>query len=707
MIRRHRCFLLLLVLFISAALVYQVNLPVLEGNDETHHYNYINWLRTHHTLPDRADPTSSGIVQESGQPPLAYWLTAVWLDLLNMPRQPGDVWHAADARNPWSPVAERRRPTDNINLFVHGANEAAFGHPDIVSSVRAARLVSLAFLIIMVIGAYGAAREVFERESWALVAAALCAFVPLVIYTGVYITNDVGGMAFAALAIWATLRLMRCGATPRRLLLIGILVGLAALSKISTALIVPGIGLALLFDWYDRRIAFQQFIVNGLWIGLPAVLLVAPWMLYGLAVYHDPLGFSAYALLKAPGPAAPAPTLLDVIGALPEMYLSYWAKLGHAQVWLHPLVYALITVIVGLSLVGYLAGPISRRRILWNTLFARQILVMLVMGFLLFIGLLRWLVDLWDVRSTFTGRLMYPAHAAIAILIAGGLYLLAQRLSRSLARLLQFTTIAVFAVISLIVTPPVIYAMFGPPPMLTAQQLPASLRGGPIDFDGTIRFLGYVPDDPIIPLHTLNGMTLCWQVLRPATRPAAYAMKYFDDSGHTVGERTTIFGTGRYPSALWKPGDIFCEGLDLPIFGPLEAGRTYNVILTVLDARTQASDWKPTLPDGRSIPLAAVGQVASPAGDMAATIHGDLRPTTIAFPNFADLQGFTLDSEPGAGKTITLNLLWDVRGAIHDDVSFFVHLVGAGTTQVLADGIPRGGKYPVWAWSAGEKIADQ
>jgi len=708
MIRQHRRLLLLLALFTVTALVYQINLPVLEGNDETHHFNYINWLRTQRTLPDRVDPTSSGAMQESGQPPLAYWITAVFLDVLNVPRQSGDVMKlAADARNPWSPVAERWRPTDNINLFLHGDNESAFGHPDIVSGVRAARLVSLAFLIIMVIGAYGAAREVFARESWALVTAAICGFVPLVIYTGVYITNDVGGMAFATLAIWGTLRLLRCGATPRRLLMIGVLIGLAALSKISTALITPGIGLALVYDWHQRRIPFRQFIVNGLLIALPAALLVGPWMLYGLITYRDPLGFSAYAVLKATNPNAPAPSVMDVAGALPEMYLSYWAKLGHAQVWLPPLAYALITGIIVLALVGYVSGPIARRRIQWNTLFARQMLVMLIMGVLLFLGLIRWLVDLWGVRSTFTGRLMYPAHAAIALLIAGGLYLLAQHVSRPMARVLQVGSAAVFVTVSVILTPPVITTMFGPPPMLTPQQLPAALRGGPIDFDQTIRFLGYVPDDPIIPLHSLSGMTACWEVLRAPTRPAAYAMKYFDDAGHTVGERTTIFGTGRYPSVLWKPGDRFCEGLDLPIFGPLEAGRTYNVILTVLDARTQASDWQPTLPDGRSIPIAAVGQVASPAGDMTATISGALRPTTITFPNFADLQGYTLDSEPGAGKTITLDLLWNARGTVRDDVSFFIHLVGAGTTRVLADGIPRGGKYPVWAWSVGEKIADR
>src|SRR5579859_4860760 len=80
-------FVVLLLLFVAAVLVYQHALPVLEGNDELWHYNYVSWLRLTWRLPDRATPHTNPMRQETGQAPLRYWLDAVIFDALGLPTQ--------------------------------------------------------------------------------------------------------------------------------------------------------------------------------------------------------------------------------------------------------------------------------------------------------------------------------------------------------------------------------------------------------------------------------------------------------------------------------------------------------------------------------------------------------------------------------------------------------------------------------------------
>ncbi len=131
------------------------------------------------------------------------------------------------------------------------------------------------------------------------------------------------------------------------------------------------------------------------------------------------------------------------------------------------------------------------------------------------------------------------------------------------------------------------------------------------------------------------------------------------------------------------------------------------MLVVLLDAQTREVDWQPTLADGRTIQFPFVGQVVMPAGDLSAQIEGSLTPTGIAFPTFAALEGYTLRGKFEPGATLTLDLLWRATGTTDQNWTQFIHLVGEDGSQSLADGIPRGGAYPTWAWSPDERIADR
>jgi hypothetical protein len=105
-------------------------------------------------------------------------------------------------------------------------------------------------------------------------------------------------------------------------------------------------------------------------------------------------------------------------------------------------------------------------------------------------------------------------------------------------------------------------------------------------------------------------MRMCWEVLQSTERPAAFSIKLVHD-GQIIADRTSVHGMGRYLSVLWKTGDIFCDTVEIPISTPPQAGQVYDVLLVILDARTQAVDWQATAPDSTPIQYPFIAQVTA------------------------------------------------------------------------------------------------
>jgi hypothetical protein len=198
------------------------------------------------------------------------------------------------------------------------------------------------------------------------------------------------------------------------------------------------------------------------------------------------------------------------------------------------------------------------------------------------VGLIHWLQTIQFI----TGRLMFQAHLAVMLGLTAGLYLLARHFP-GWTRALQVYATGLGVTAGVVLVPVSLYTAYAPPPLLNPDQLPA-LSGNPVDFDHTIRFLGYTQDSPVLnaPMHTIQ---LCWQVLQPAARPAAFSLKFVHD-GNIVADRTSVQGMGRYDSGQWKIGDIWCDRADVPVNGAVVPGQTYDVLLVMLDAKTQAVD---------------------------------------------------------------------------------------------------------------------
>jgi hypothetical protein len=598
--RNHWRFLVLLGLFIVAVILQRLTLPAAEGGDEYLNYNYVQFLAEQNRLPDRASAMTNTMGQQTGQPPLIYWTASLLVRLFNAPMD-GSLERYEIRKNPWYAPPNPWNRTDNRNLHFQGAGDQSFVTPNMERSDQIIRFAALPFGILAVIGAYGAAREIFARESWALVVTAIFAFTPQMVHLGAFVNTDIGTTAFSTLAIWQTLRLLRWGASPTRLLWIGVLLGLGALSKVNTLLIVPAIGVALLIDWRKRNLSILQLIVNGLLLAMPLALMFGPWVIYGGLAYQDPLGTRTH---LRPGYFFDQPlSLIDLVPLFPEVYLGYWGKLA-AAIYLHPATYTILGALLVLALLGYGRWLLSRpshisvgvQRAASN-LAAQQALVLIVALIISTVGLLHWLRTIHFI----TGRLIYNAHIVVAIGITGGLYALSPK-----SKGVQLYAISVIIAAGLLFAPISLYTAYSPPSILTRDQLPA-LQGNPVDFDHIIRFLGYTQDNSILQgdSHTIR---LCWEVLQTTTRPAAFSIKLVHD-GQIIADRTSVHGMGRYISTLWKPGDIFCDTVEIPITTSPQAGQVYDILLVLLDARTQAVDWQATTPDDVPIQYPFIGQI--------------------------------------------------------------------------------------------------
>src|SRR5262249_8508529 len=158
---------------------------------------------------------TNGAGQESNQPPLTYFAMALMQNILNVPVESGDPhFELLKAKNLWFTPVNQWRHEDNTNLYYHGPDERLLEHPDIVNGDRVARVMSLIFGLIAVLGCYGAALEVFSQKRWALIATVLFAFTPQMQHISAVVSNDVGATAFATLVIWQALRLLHNGAKP-------------------------------------------------------------------------------------------------------------------------------------------------------------------------------------------------------------------------------------------------------------------------------------------------------------------------------------------------------------------------------------------------------------------------------------------------------------------------------------------------------------
>ena len=243
---------LVLVLFIIVGSTFAVTTPIFEASDELWHYPVIWRLAQGQGLPVLDAHNPGPWRQEAGQPPLYYFIMALatrWIDTTDM--------HAVRRLNPH--VDSGIVTADgNTNLAIHTDTEN-FPWRGTVLAVRLVRLLSVLLGTGTVYLTYRLALEICpDWPELAVGAAGVLAFTPMFAFIAGSVNNDNLAILIASATVLLITRMGATGDTGKKIrfvfksqweqvrghisimhLMLGILLGLGALTKLSLLVLFP------------------------------------------------------------------------------------------------------------------------------------------------------------------------------------------------------------------------------------------------------------------------------------------------------------------------------------------------------------------------------------------------------------------------------------------------------------------------------------
>ena len=677
------------LLFVILGVVYSLATPIFEASDELWHYPVVKHIADGRGLPVQQSGVEALWQQEGSQPPAYYALAALvtaWIDTDDL----------SEVR--WlNPMANTGRPLDagNKNLIIHTEREA-FPWRGSALAVHLIRFLSVLLGASVVYLTYRLALEVSpQRSDLALAAAALVAFNPMFLFISGAVNNDNLIVPLATLILWLVVRTLRQGwLSNGRALLLGLLLGLAALTKLSGLALLP-LTAAVLVVVAARRRAWGALFRWGALIAVPVIAVAGWWYLRNWQLYGDPTGLNA---------------MLDIAGRRPEPFtfqrlksefqgfrLSYWGVFGGFNVIGPQLLYGFYDLLMLVGLAGWIAW-LARRRGQWRSPVSERLLVLAAWVLLVLVALIRWTAQTYASQ----GRLAFPAIGAIAILVTFGL-------AGWLPRRWQGRGLAAVSVALLLLAAAIPFAVIRPayarPPILTEDDVPAGVQRSDVTHGGVLRLLGYeLPQKSVRPGDTVP-VTVYWQLTEPTDRNLAVFVHLLGRGWSPVGQVNSYPGLGAYPLNLLQPGDVVRDTYQVPVVVTATAPSLLRVDVGLFDFADPERG-------GLSVRDAAGGEARTMLGAVRLLPYADVSslPQTPRFDlgGQAALVGYDFPGDVvQPGDTLPITLFWQAQARMTEDYQVFVHLMGPdGRPVAQGDKSPLDGDWPTSAWEPGQTFED-
>ena len=646
----------LLVAYLVLAFAYSVANPIYESPDELRHVRYVRHIATYRSLPVQrpGEPRA-----QSHHPPLYYVLGAAvssWVEVEQ------DVYYQP-AQNPFWAYRYWEVSNDNKNQYVPGPYTSVKSLP--MSPLRGISLVVyLVRWMTVFIGAavvwltYRIGTRVFhDRWQLALGGAALVAFNPQFLYLSGAVCNDVPAALCGAAVLLVCIRVVQEEPRLGTDVVLGILFGLAMLTKIHLVVLLAPIELAYALKLWKQR-DWRAFVrANALILGL-AGLLSGWWFARNQVLYGDPLGVSVHSQLW--NSRSPSDGWWALRQELPYLWSSLWGRFGYGQVVLPNALYRGLLVFTGVALAGYL---VPRRRSL-----SSGPLVVMVTSVVVFVA---WVLFYTLVQPAGArGRFLFPSLSAFALLLVGGLYRLSP-FPTGWPTLL--TTAGILLAVSVYALSAVLVPAFAPPDRLTSSEIEAIPNPVGVDFlsggedeASVARLLGYRVNAAEVTPGDVVEVTLYWRALARTERNHVVFVHLLSDTGVMIAQRDTYPGLGRFPTTAWDAGAVFADTYRVQVPDTAYApDRGYvQVGLYVPDGPRLSTE------DGASaVQLTPISVRARP-GPVPNAMH-------VNFGGKVALIGYSLDRRSvQPGETIGLTLYWQALSEMEINYDVFVHALG-------------------------------
>ncbi|MBC8252717.1 MAG: hypothetical protein H8E35_01645 [Ardenticatenia bacterium] len=685
---------LLLSFYLLLGLAFNLAIPPFEAPDEPDHFAYVTHLRAQRRLPIQGidEPPT-----ESHQPPLYYALAA----LVGGPFLPVNAEPLLNPNPHWGYDLSRPGEPNNLNRFSHGP-EARWPYAPAAFTVHWLRLLSLLCGLSAVILAYIAVRAVFPRQpSVALGTVAFMAFNPQYLFISSVINNDALAICFSAAVFWRLTLALRDGLTWRGGVLIGGLLSLALLTKLTTVMLLPLAAVVILFLGWQQR-SWRTIWQPGLTCGFMLLVMAGWWFVRNRWLYGD---FLAYGRWRAVWDARHVPASPVQLAQLsPQVWRSAWVHFGWGNVVADPALYQALAVFCVICLSGWFCAGI-RRRLPVDPSQWSQISMLAFAVLLAVITLLSF-----QRVATFgsNARYLFVALPAFALFLFVGLSLW---FPESWTCWLGWGSVVAGVTLSAFVLCSYLIPVYAPPPRLQGASLPSDARRLDWRFGDHLYLLGYRLAQERVQPGDMIEVTLYWQPMATVNRDYSVFLHLLGSEMQPWGSVDSFPGMGTYPTRAWHPLEVIVDCYRFQV-----APEAETPSLAWLEVGLYA------YANGERLPLSdASGQPLSEPRFARLAVSHQHAPPTVQVHVAADFGGqITLlgydwsDGIPKAGKarvspgqTLRFILYWQALEQPAQDYTRFAHLVNwRGELLTQHDAQPGGGRYPSGLWTPGDWVAD-
>ena len=533
---RRTLLLLLLVAYFVMALTYSVMTPAWETPDEVGHVSYIRHLRSTGSLPQQGIDA----VRPAQHPPLYYVVAA----LFTLPADVNDMTGGLTSNSNF--IWASQGGSDN-NIAVHRSAET-FPYQGQVLLLHLARLASVLMGVATVALVAAIGWDLFpERPNVGLLGAALVAFLPQFLFISGAVNND-NLLVPVTTAVWLlSIHALARPTEIRRWLWVGVLLAVALLTKSSALVACLVVGGTITVVAAQRR-SPKLFIQAGLAVAIPVVLGSGWWFVRNQTLYGDPLGWAVFKQIDAANFRTTPFTGNDLRHFFTTQMNSFWGLFGWMNVWAPSWFYALIRVVSGLAVIGFLVFLARRFRNL--SAFQRS-----SVAFLLFAAIAQELYLLYAVQSFnaswYQGRYLFAAIGPLLLLASIGLHqLVPRRYGMFLAGAMGLGLFALALYMPFRVIAPAYPTI--PQPKSALWFLPHKTD---YHFNKMIALKGYRLD--VAADESSVDVVLYWQALQPTDFNYSAFVHLLDGVGQVVAQKDHAPGEEvGYPPLVWSVGDI-------------------------------------------------------------------------------------------------------------------------------------------------------
>jgi hypothetical protein len=499
-----------------------------------------------------------------------------------------------------------------------------------------------------------------------------------------------------------TARLLMRGATGQRAIVLGVLVGIAGLTKLTCLLVVPTAVLALLYrSLVDRGRAGWRDAVRLLGIVVAMALLIGGWwFVRNMLLYGEPT--SMVQQTGVWGVRENAPDLVAAIRELGFTYDSFWGVFGYGQIPMPSWTYGLMRLL-GVVAFGGLVLFLVRRRVGRASWSLPPAVLLILASALLMVAVANFARMTISAAADF-GRYWFVSLAVLAPLCTLGLNEWFGRASfwPTFGLVGLFFALAIFALVG------VLWPAYAPPTMLSLERIRVRTQPSDIRFGDSIRLVGYGIDrDRVLPGGEVTA-TLCWEALAAMEQNYVYFFHLVGPEESKVGARDTHPGLGRYPTNRWATGDAFCDVVRVPVETWTPTPAVYDVVVGwYLYEEGQVKEHLPAFDVGGA-PLELVTLDKVKVRPESYAVVEVPNPLDVDLGGQVTLLGYSMDEQSVVpGDEVNITLYWTAQASIQADYTVFVHLAAPdGPPYAQGDGPPQYGAYPTSFWDVGEIVQD-